>query len=66
MAKGDSKAFNVRVGLHQGSVLIPLLFMVFIVGRFALVAVVPVIVDGVREMSGQNCFSAMEKGPHYT
>jgi len=63
MAKGDSKAFNVRVGLHQGSVLIPLLFMVFIVGRFALVAVVP---DGVREMSGQNCFSAMEKGPHYT
>ena len=25
---GDSKAFNVKVGLHQGSVLSPLLFMI--------------------------------------
>jgi len=26
--EGDSKAFNVKVGLHQGSVLSPLLFVV--------------------------------------
>ena len=25
--EGDSKAFNVKVGLHQGSVLSPLLFV---------------------------------------
>ena len=25
---GDSKAFNVKVGLHQGSVLSPLLFVI--------------------------------------
>ena len=27
-AEGDSKAFNVKVGLHQGSVLSPLLFLI--------------------------------------
>ena len=26
--EGDSKAFNVKVGLHQGSVLSPLLFVI--------------------------------------
>jgi len=26
--EGDSKAFNVKEGLHQGSVLSPLLFMI--------------------------------------
>ena len=28
--EGDSKAFNVKVGLHQGSVLSPLLFVIVI------------------------------------
>ena len=29
--EGDSKAFNVKVGLHQGSVLSPLLFVIVMV-----------------------------------
>jgi len=28
--EGDSKAFNVKVGLHQGSVLSPILFVIVI------------------------------------
>ena len=32
--EGDSKAFNVKVGLNQGSVLSPLLFVI-VMERFA-------------------------------